>query len=163
VIISQEHKGLEDSSSKAVESLQQYTLALWAARNDILHDSEEETAAIVHVRINSEIKQLYLDKKHFSQSDQAYFTIPMESILKLNIRGRRRWLYLARLVSSRARERVNIGQQLVPTYFFPKPNPTSTTSSTTPQDETPYISYLQTSLTQYYDRPMLTTISESDD
>jgi hypothetical protein len=62
----------------AIIALQTYTLALYGARNNILHDGDGETAAIVNSHLNDEIHQLYRDKETFSACDRAYFSIPVE-------------------------------------------------------------------------------------
>jgi hypothetical protein len=65
----------------AITALQNYSLYLYKTRNDILHDGDEETEAIVNVRLNEEIRQLYCDKEDFSPDNKAYFRIPIERIL----------------------------------------------------------------------------------
>ena len=69
-------------------ALQQYTLALWAARNDILYDGTTETDAIINARLNEEILQIYMDKETYQPSDRSYFYIPVERILQRMARGR---------------------------------------------------------------------------
>lgn len=94
-------------NAAAIKTRQTYSLHIDRTRNDILHDGDEETAVIVNVRLNEEIRQLYRDKEDFSNQEKAYFRIPIERILKRTPWGRRRWLYLARLIASRE----------MPTYF----------------------------------------------
>jgi hypothetical protein len=103
----------------AITALQNYSLYLYKTRNDILHDGDEETSAIVHVQLNEEIRQLYRDKEDFSPDDKAYFRTPIERILQRPPRGRRRWLYLVHLIASRATDRVTEGQQVMPSYLLP--------------------------------------------
>ena len=146
-------------NTTAIQALQTYSLALYAKRNDILHSGDDETEHIVHVRLNNEIKQLYEDKEKFSQSDKVYFSIPIEKILRRTSRGRRRWLYLARLVASRAYERVTIGQQVLNTYFSRQESIRPKKPFVEPV-ERPTITYHQTSLTGFYDRPVLSSIIE---
>jgi hypothetical protein len=147
----------------AISALQNYSLYLYKTRNDILHDGDEETEAIVNVRLNDEIRQLYRDKEDFSPDDKAYFRIPIERILRRPPRGRRRWLYLARLIASRATDRVTEGQQVMPSYFTTKHH----TTSPKPTFEEPTVSPLpryfhQTDISDFYDSPTLDTILEEN-
>jgi hypothetical protein len=58
-----------------IKALQTYTLALYGAQNNILHDSNEETAVIINkIQFNEEIQKiqkLYHDKETFSACNRA--------------------------------------------------------------------------------------------
>jgi hypothetical protein len=51
-------------NTAAIKALQSYTLALYGARNNILHDGDEETAAIVNSRLNDEFINYIETKRH---------------------------------------------------------------------------------------------------
>jgi hypothetical protein len=58
------------------------TNTIWGARNDILHSITTETTAIVQLRINTTIYQIYADKDTFKDADrQRFFRIPVQTII----------------------------------------------------------------------------------
>ena len=149
-----------------VYAIQQYSLILWAARNNILHNGTIESDAILNASIDAEINQIYWEKDKYQPNDRNYFCIPVENILRCNTRGKRRWLYLARVVSSQALKRAKTShkiQQPLQTFFPPKKSTTNPTTKTK-QTPTPLVQlkhYQQTSLASYfYDCLMLPKIFE---
>ena len=109
-----------------------YTITIWKARNDILHADTVETKAIVHLRVNTTIRQIYEDKEKFKDSDRLFFKIPLQRILRRSLRAKRRWLFLVQPVVDRATERANDRslpgkQQRITSYLPTRPNTTPST------------------------------------
>ena len=112
--------------SKITRAVQDYSLALWTARNAVLHEHASSTQLIVNAELNHAISQLYAQQSVFSPVLQSYFRTPLDKFLKRPVRYRQRWLRLATLAtlhssSSGSRE------QLLSTYF-PYVSPPATTT-----------------------------------
>ncbi len=95
---------------------QDYTLAIWKSRNEVLHESGSDSLTIVHAALNHSISQLYSLQSTFSPILQSYFTTPLEEKLRQSPRKRQRWLRLARLATSHS-SAIGKRQQLLSTYF----------------------------------------------
>ena len=128
-------KGIESAialQKVIVKSMWLYTITIWKARNDILHADTVETKAIVHLRVNTTIRQIYEDKEKFKDSDRLFFKIPLQRILRRSLRAKRRWLFLVQPVVDRATERANDRslpgkQQRITSYLPTRPNTTPST------------------------------------
>jgi L-cysteine desulfidase len=60
-----------------------YTKKIWCAQIDILHGNEEEMVAIVQLRVNITIRQIYEDKDLFQQdSNRKFINMPIKTILR---------------------------------------------------------------------------------
>lgn len=103
-------------ASATIMAIQDYTLAIWGSRNEVLHEADSESLDIVHAALNDPISQLYSLQTSFSPLLQSYFTLPLEARLKLPPRQRQRWLRLARLATSLS-SATGTRQQLLSTYF----------------------------------------------
>jgi hypothetical protein len=55
---------------KTVTAIRCYTNPIWGARNDILHSDTTKTTAIVQLRVNTTIYQIYADKDTFKDADR---------------------------------------------------------------------------------------------
>ena len=99
-----------------IMAVQDYAIAIWQSRNDVLHEAGSDSLAIVHASLNHSISQLYSLQFTFSPILQSYFTLSLEDQLRRSPRQRKRWLRLARLATSHA-SATGTRQQLLSTYF----------------------------------------------
>lgn len=102
--------------TKVISAVQDYTLAIWKSRNEVLHECGSDSLLIVHAALNHSISQLYALQHTFSPILQSYFTLPLETRLRQSPRQRQRWLRLARLATSHSSAQ-GARQQLLSTYF----------------------------------------------
>jgi hypothetical protein len=103
-------------TSEIIMAVQDYTLAIWRSRNEVLHEAGSDSLDIVHAALNQSISQLYSLQSSFSPMLQSYFTLPLAARLKPPPRQRKRWLRLARLATSHS-SATGTRQQLLSTYF----------------------------------------------
>lgn len=106
----------EKTLTAVIMAVQEYSLAIWKSRNEVLHEAGSDSLSIVHAALNHSITQLYLLRSTFSSILQSYFTVPLEARLRQSPRQRTRWLRLARLATSHA-SALGRRQQLLSTYF----------------------------------------------
>ena len=101
----------------AIQTLQNYTLAIWTGRNDMLHSNAAIPISIREAQVNSEISALHQIHHTFSSSVQSYFRQPLEALLHAPFRTRQRWLILTKLVTSQQPKPSN-GQSQLTAYNF---------------------------------------------
>jgi hypothetical protein len=147
-----------------VKSMWLYTITIWKARNDILHaDTAETKAIVVHLRVNTTIRQIYEDKDKFKDSDRLFFTIPLQRILRRTLRAKRRWVFLVQPVVNRATERAKDRalvpgiQQRITSYLPTRPNMTPSTRDPHPISITPHHHLPQKQTTLLKDYPFTIT------
>lgn len=141
-----------------ITAVQDYSMAIWRSRNDLLHASNPDSLAIVHASLNTaSISQLYSVSSTLSSILQrSYFTLPLEDRLRQSPRQRKRWLRLARLATSHSSAN-GTRQQLLSTYYPHAPVPPGATSESTRRDaeRCPVVPpiLLQPPITSYFGPP----------
>ena len=110
------HTRVQQPMVSIIRALQDYSLTLWAHRNEVLHAVGSDTSAIVYAALNHHITQMYALQSSFSPIIQSYFSIPLDERLSRSPRQRKRWLRLVRLATSNA-SALGVRQQILPTYF----------------------------------------------
>ena len=114
-------------------ALQDYSLAIWKSRNDVLHENSELSRSILQDKLHHDITTLYALGPTYSPIIQSYFSISLEDRLKRPLRHKQRWLRLAYLATSHATSKGS-RQQVMSTYFpyTPSEAPLATTHSVLP-------------------------------
>ena len=120
-----------DNHSKAINhlalvirALQDYSLAIWKSRNEVLHENSAQSCVIVHAKLHQDISRLYSLQASYSPILQSYFALPLQDRLLRPLRHKQRWLRLATLATSHFSSQGS-RQQLVTTYFPYAPTTTT--------------------------------------
>ena len=84
----QQHNCAIELNKKAIATIWEYTEAIWAKQNDILHANSNKTQAIVHARINATIHKIYKDKEYCSDQHQQHFKNTNQVYTMQTIKGK---------------------------------------------------------------------------
>ena len=123
----QRYTRAHEFNKKAITAILEYTEAIWAKRNDILHADTAETEAITHARVNAQIKEIYTNKEFYNDHERQFFKIPKQFILRRPLRAKRRWLFTVQPIVDRAQKRsTRSTQTTINTYLPTKNKPTKT-------------------------------------
>jgi hypothetical protein len=126
-----------------VTAIQCYSNTIWGARNDILHSDTAETTAIVQLRVNTTIYQIYAtNKDKFKDANQQFFQIDQ---FKPSFKDHCKQNSVQPVVD-RAKDSEKIGQALITSYLSTEahtPRPPCNPESITPP---PPIAQKQTNL-----------------
>jgi hypothetical protein len=91
---------------------------MWNDRNRILHDSSNaDTTIMKSAAIDAEITKLYKHMETYAVEDRQFFNLPLALRLRKPLRARRRWLALAKVLTSVSTHDDRKGQTLVNMYF----------------------------------------------
>ena len=101
----------------AIQTFQNYTLAIWSGRNEVLHSSTAIPISIREAQVNSEIMALYHISHTFATCTRSHFQHSLPSLLQSPYRTRQRWLILTKLVTSQ-QTKPNKGQSQLTSYNF---------------------------------------------
>lgn len=105
-----------NSVASTIRAVQDYSLALWKSRNDLLHSNTIPSRVTLEASLDHDITSLYGLRTSFSPVIQSYFHIPLPERLKRSLRHKQRWLQLTRLATSHSSARGS-KQQVISTYF----------------------------------------------
>ena len=144
----------------AIQTLQNYTLTIWAGRNDVLHSNTIVPTSIREAHINSEISAMYQIRHTLSASTQQHFRHSIDTLLLAPYRTRQRWLIISKLITAQP-SKPGHGQAQLTSYNFSVRHelllPTTTPANDImehPTDPTisqlPMNATLQTQLTTYF-------------
>jgi hypothetical protein len=103
--------------SCAVQALQDYSLAIWAGRNAMLHSTTLTPILIREAQVNSEISALYALQSTYTARVQLYFRQPLSSFLHAPYRTRQRWLIITKLATAQQIQPSH-GQTQLTSYAF---------------------------------------------
>ena len=101
----------------AIQTLQEYSLAIWTGRNDMLHSNTVIPTTIRESQVNSEIQALYALQSTFTARVQLYFQQPLTKLLGTSYRTRQRWLIITKLATAQQCQLTN-GQTQLTSYAF---------------------------------------------
>ncbi len=110
------------SVASIIRAVQDYSLALWKTRNELLHSNTIPSRAILEASLDHDITLLYGLRTSFSPIIQSYFHLPLLERLKRPLRHKQRWIQITRLATSHASARGS-RQQVLSTYFPYAPVP----------------------------------------
>ncbi|KAI2494992.1 hypothetical protein MHU86_19511 [Fragilaria crotonensis] len=99
-----------------IRALQDYSIAIWKSRNEVLHQNAELSNDILRAQLHHEITTMYSLQNSFSPILQSYFAKPLEDQLLCQMRQKQRWLRLVRLATSHATSKGS-RQQVMSSYF----------------------------------------------
>jgi hypothetical protein len=102
--------------SVVIRALQDYSLAIWKSRNDVLHANDAGCQAILQADLHRQISLLYSLGPTYSPIIQSYFSVPLDIRLTRPLRHKQRWLRLALLATSHATAQGS-RQQVISNYF----------------------------------------------
>jgi hypothetical protein len=101
----------------AIQTLQNYTLAIWTGRNETLHSNTVNSLSIREAQINSEISAMYQIQHTFPVNIQQHFRHPLNILLHAPCRTRQRWLIISKLLTAQQPKPRN-GQAQLTSYNF---------------------------------------------
>ena len=115
----------------AIHTLQEYSLAIWNGRNDMLHSNTTIPITIREAQVNSEITALYNLHHTFTSRVQHYFRQPLRTLLSAPYRTRQRWLIITKLATAQQLQLTN-GQTRLTSYNFSRHHDISLVDHITP-------------------------------
>jgi hypothetical protein len=115
----------------AIHALQEYSLAIWTGRNDMLHSNTTIPITIREAQVNSEITALYNLHHTFTSRVQHYFRQPLRTLLSAPYRTRQRWLIITKLATAQQLQLTN-GQTRLTSYNFSRHHDISLVDHITP-------------------------------
>ncbi|KAI2502698.1 hypothetical protein MHU86_11755 [Fragilaria crotonensis] len=122
-----------------IRALQDYSIAIWKSRNEVLHQNAELSNDILRAQLHHEITTMYSLQNTFSPILQSYFAKPLEDQLLCQMRQKQRWLRLVRLATSHATSKGS-RQQVMSSYFPHATNiPENVQLATVPMETMPRI------------------------
>ncbi len=99
-----------------ISQLWKFYLAMWEARNKILHGSDTTSTKIRDSTVDERIRTLYSIQEDFAVSDQVLFDMPLQQRLSTSIQSKKHWLTFGRYKQTTAKRKV--GNQPLLTRFF---------------------------------------------
>jgi hypothetical protein len=136
--------------SCAVQALQDYSLAIWAGRNAMLHSTTLTPILIREAQVNSEISALYALQSTYTARVQLYFRQPLSSLLHATYRTRQRWLIITKLATAQQIQPSHSQTQLT-SYAFTLHTDVASERPAMPQaSNTSYTLRTQTQLTTFF-------------
>jgi hypothetical protein len=103
--------------SSIILTLQNYSLGIWAGRNNMLHSNSVIPISIREAQVNSEIAALYAIHHTFTTRVQFYFRQPLDDLIRAPYRTRQRWLIITKLATAQQHQ-PSRGQSQLTSYNF---------------------------------------------
>jgi hypothetical protein len=100
-----------------ISQLWKFYLAMWEARNEILHGRDTTNTNIRDSSVDERVRTIYSIQEDFAVSDQVLFDMPLQLRLSTSIQSKKHWLTLVGRYKQTTATR-KVGNQPLITRFF---------------------------------------------